>query len=100
MRNINLLQLFINIKLLNIQDRELFNMKMCILQPTEPPDQIKTLIADPLYSNRVRYLKGSSLDFEDLKRAKIKNAVGCFILCDPLVVKEVCPLDRKEILYT
>eukprot|EP00835_Amoeboradix_gromovi_P002304 NODE_128_length_18581_cov_0.247538.p2 type:complete len:910 gc:universal NODE_128_length_18581_cov_0.247538:16404-13675(-) len=51
-----------------------------ILYPDEPDEDVKTLLNDPMFSSKLFYIKGSSVDFEDLKLAKIKHASACFIL--------------------
>ncbi|KAJ8390454.1 hypothetical protein AAFF_G00103890 [Aldrovandia affinis] len=51
-----------------------------ILCPTEMDAQIRRVLQIPLWSQRVIYLQGSALKDQDLLRAKLDNAEGCFIL--------------------
>ncbi|KAG9338398.1 hypothetical protein JZ751_025802, partial [Albula glossodonta] len=51
-----------------------------ILCPTEMDSQVRRVLQIPLWSQRVIYLQGSALKDQDLLRAKLDNAEGCFIL--------------------
>ncbi|KAG5847423.1 potassium channel subfamily T member 2 [Anguilla rostrata] len=51
-----------------------------ILCPTEMDAQVRRVLQIPLWSQRVIYLQGSALKDQDLLRAKLDNAEGCFIL--------------------
>ncbi|KAJ8357232.1 hypothetical protein SKAU_G00200260 [Synaphobranchus kaupii] len=51
-----------------------------ILCPTEIDAQVRRVLQIPLWSQRVIYLQGSALKDQDLLRAKLDNAEGCFIL--------------------
>jgi hypothetical protein len=51
-----------------------------ILNPIEPNDEMRELFANPLYSNRVTYVKGSTLCPHDLQKAKAREAIASFVL--------------------
>ncbi|KAJ8270289.1 hypothetical protein GJAV_G00112590 [Gymnothorax javanicus] len=51
-----------------------------ILCPTEMDAQVRRVLQIPLWSQRVIYIQGSALKDQDLLRAKLDNAEGCFIL--------------------
>jgi hypothetical protein len=51
-----------------------------ILTPNEMTEDLKLLIQLPLWSRRVLYLQGSALKEQDLLRARIHDAEGCFLL--------------------
>ncbi|KAG5285993.1 hypothetical protein AALO_G00009790 [Alosa alosa] len=59
-----------------------------ILCPTEMDVQVRRVLQIPLWSQRVIYLQGSALKDQDLFRAKLDNAEGCFILSSR------CEVDR------
>ncbi|XP_042561563.1 potassium channel subfamily T member 2-like [Clupea harengus] len=59
-----------------------------ILCPTEMDVQVRRVLQIPLWSQRVIYLQGSALKDQDLLRAKLDNAEGCFILSSR------CEVDR------
>jgi hypothetical protein len=41
-----------------------------LVAPDEPSEELKTLLTDPVYSNRVQYVKGSAMSFRTLKKNK------------------------------
>ncbi|KAJ3282391.1 hypothetical protein HK104_010910 [Borealophlyctis nickersoniae] len=51
-----------------------------MLNPNEPSEELERLLNDPLYSNRVRYVKGSEMSFRALKKARAAEALACFVL--------------------
>ncbi|KPP77661.1 hypothetical protein Z043_102894, partial [Scleropages formosus] len=59
-----------------------------ILCPTEMDVQVRRVLQIPMWSQRVIYLQGSALKDQDLLRAKMDNAEGCFILTSR------CEVDR------
>ncbi|KAL2097989.1 hypothetical protein ACEWY4_007196 [Coilia grayii] len=59
-----------------------------ILCPTEIDSPVRRVLQIPLWSQRVIYLQGSALKDQDLSRAKLDNAEGCFILSSR------CEVDR------
>ncbi|XP_062514893.1 potassium channel subfamily T member 2-like isoform X2 [Corticium candelabrum] len=51
-----------------------------VLSPNELSEELKLLIQVPLWSKRVLYLQGSALKEQDLLRARVRDAEGCFLL--------------------
>jgi len=55
-----------------------------MLMPGEPSDDLLSLvISNPIYEERVQYVKGSPLNESDLRRAEIQLAAACIVLSDP-----------------
>ncbi|KAI8852305.1 hypothetical protein BC829DRAFT_440747 [Chytridium lagenaria] len=54
--------------------------RVVMLNPEEPSEALKGLLVDPLYANRVTYVKGSTMNSHDLSKTKLENARACFIL--------------------
>ncbi|XP_063074824.1 potassium channel subfamily T member 2-like [Engraulis encrasicolus] len=59
-----------------------------ILCPAEMDGSVRRVLQIPLWSQRVIYLQGSALKDQDLSRAKLDDAEGCFILSSR------CEVDR------
>ncbi|KAJ1970388.1 hypothetical protein H4R34_006072, partial [Dimargaris verticillata] len=55
-----------------------------IVNPGEPSDELKTLLADPKYANRVRYFKGSTTSHTVLRTVRAHQAKAIFILAGKL----------------
>lgn len=53
-----------------------------LLCPSELDSTLRILLQVPVWSQRVTYLKGSALINEDLVRARVETAAGCFVLGD------------------
>jgi hypothetical protein len=51
-----------------------------MLNPQEPDEGLKALLADPVYSDRVTYVKGSAISFKSFMKTKLKSARAAFIL--------------------
>ena len=51
-----------------------------LLNPNEPNEDLVQLLRDPVYGNRVKYVKGSSISFRCLQKARVKQAEACFVL--------------------
>lgn len=63
-------------------DVKLQDHHVVLLCPSELDSTLRILLQVPLWSQRVTYLKGSALIDEDLIRARVEDAEGCFILTD------------------
>lgn len=50
-----------------------------ILNESEPDIDIRRFLNHPLYRSRLTYLRGSTIDIPDLKRASAANATGLFL---------------------
>lgn len=60
-----------------------------MLMPGEPSDSLTSLvISNPIYEERVQYIKGSPLHEADLRRAEIDAAAACIVLSDPFSVSK------------
>lgn len=55
------------------------NTHVVILNPKEPDEDLKEILEDPLYLNRVWYVKGSTLDPRSLEKVRICDASAGFI---------------------
>ncbi|CAJ0938049.1 unnamed protein product, partial [Mesorhabditis belari] len=65
-------------------------LKLCILlSPSELDNQMRMLLKIPLWSQRVKYVRGSALRDEDLERARVSTAKACFILSARHVQKKI-----------
>lgn len=63
-------------------DGRLQDVHVVLLCPSDLDSTLRILLQVPLWSQRVTYLKGSALIDEDLIRARVEDAEGCFILTD------------------
>ncbi|GAO52706.1 hypothetical protein SAICODRAFT_68490 [Saitoella complicata NRRL Y-17804] len=69
--------------------REFFSMdhghesirtRVVILHPAEPDEELKLVLAQPMYSQRVTYVKGSAVSFRSLQKVKAASASAAFLL--------------------
>ncbi|KAJ2486360.1 hypothetical protein EV174_001158 [Coemansia sp. RSA 2320] len=58
----------------------IFKTTIVILHNDEPSMEMKGLLRDPVYANRVFYVKGRATNFKSLKRARIDLATCVYIL--------------------
>ncbi|XP_048587242.1 potassium channel subfamily T member 1 isoform X2 [Nematostella vectensis] len=63
-------------------DSRLHDVHVVLLCPSDLDSTLRILLQVPVWAQRVTYLKGSALIDEDLVRARVENAAGCFILAD------------------
>uniref|UniRef100_A0AAY4C1K2 RCK N-terminal domain-containing protein n=1 Tax=Denticeps clupeoides TaxID=299321 RepID=A0AAY4C1K2_9TELE len=68
-----------------------------ILCPAEMDVQVRRVLHIPLWAQRVIYLQGSALKDQDLMRAKMDDAEGCFILSNRFEVDRFAA-DHQTIL--
>jgi hypothetical protein len=54
--------------------------QVVLLSPAEPSEEIRQILADPLYVNRVVCIHGTSMSWRDLRKAKASTAKACFVL--------------------
>ncbi|PFX29727.1 Potassium channel subfamily T member 1 [Stylophora pistillata] len=80
-------------------DASLQDSHVVLLCPSELDSTLRILLQVPLWSQRVTYLKGSALIDEDLIRARVEDAGGCFILTDRYAVDREAA-DKHTILRT
>jgi hypothetical protein len=62
------------------EDHENRNLYVVILCPSPPTNEIKAMLKDPLLQMSMIYLQGTSLNDDDLERAKADRATAVFIL--------------------
>ncbi|KAJ2758277.1 hypothetical protein H4S06_002777, partial [Coemansia sp. BCRC 34490] len=58
----------------------IFRTTIVVLHPDEPTLEMKALLQDPAYANRVFYVKGRATSFKALKRARVDLASCVYIL--------------------
>ena len=68
-------------------------IKVMLLCPMEPTEDIKDLLLKEAFSSRVSYLVGSALSIDDLKRAGAHLAKAVFFLCNSAVNEDGAALD-------
>ncbi|EQC39533.1 hypothetical protein SDRG_02971 [Saprolegnia diclina VS20] len=56
--------------------------KVVILSPSLPSHNLKRVLLDPAYEQRVKYLQGSAMSRTDLLRAKAAAAKACYVMVD------------------
>lgn len=55
-------------------------IRLVILNPSEPNDDIKSLLTDHPFSSRIQYVKGQEISFHSLNKIVFHQASACFIL--------------------
>jgi hypothetical protein len=56
-----------------------FSLKVVIFSSVEPSEQVNSLLLDPFYSRRVKYVRGSPVALPDLVRAGVDRCRACFL---------------------
>lgn len=59
---------------------KLYNYFVVLLTPAKLTGGLKRFLEIPIWQHRVIYIQGTVLDEDDLVRAKINFAEGCFVL--------------------
>jgi hypothetical protein len=54
--------------------------RVALLSNFDPNEQVQALLESPFYKSRVSYIKGNTLAFPSMAKAKIESAIACFIL--------------------
>ncbi|KAJ3318878.1 hypothetical protein HDU76_000704, partial [Blyttiomyces sp. JEL0837] len=72
--------------------------RVVLMNPAEPSEGLKALFADPLYANRVTYVKGSTLSAHDLEKIKISTCRACFILASDYSDKNPSEVDAITVM--
>ena len=75
-------------------DNDLF---VVVLSSSEPSNEIRRLLAGPMYKGRAKYIMGSSLSVRDMKRARVREAKGVFIVCERYIMRNA-DADRRTLL--
>jgi hypothetical protein len=69
------------------------DIKIVLLSPMEPNEDIKSLLFKDAFISRVSYLVGSALSIDDLKKAGARYATAVFFLSNSAVDDEGAALD-------
>jgi hypothetical protein len=69
-----------------------------ILSSNEPSDELISLLTDPIYSNRVQYIKGTAMSFKSLRKAKVSNCTAAFVLASPISDVEPVEEDARTVM--
>lgn len=77
-----LLHEFFHPKWLEGLDERHANTVCIMVGVDEPPDDVKTLLASPLLDTRLKYIRGSIMQAEDLHRMAAAQAEAVFLLTD------------------
>ncbi|KAJ3258433.1 hypothetical protein HK103_003555 [Boothiomyces macroporosus] len=67
-------------------------MTVVLLAIDEPNEELLALLADPVYSNRVKYIKGSPISFRSLQKARADVACASFILASR--ISDISPVEE------
>ncbi|EPZ33661.1 hypothetical protein O9G_000436 [Rozella allomycis CSF55] len=76
------------------------NTKLVLINQDEPSEAVAQLIQDPLYMNRVQYIKGSPLSFRVLKKAQADKAKACFVFTGKFQVNKDGFEDSSSVMRT
>lgn len=65
----------------HLQDHGPITMRtrVALLSNNDPNEQVQALLESPFYKSRVWYIKGNTLAFPSMAKAKIESALACFI---------------------
>jgi hypothetical protein len=63
-----------------------------IVGSQEPEEDLVSLMTDPVYANRVQYIKGSVMSFRSLQKARLASASAAFVLASK--ISEVEPVEE------
>eukprot|EP00158_Paraphelidium_tribonemae_P009403 Partr_v1_DN28856_c0_g1_i3_m33832 putative Potassium large conductance calcium-activated channel, subfamily M, alpha member 1 len=55
------------------------NTHVVVLNPREPTDDLKAILSDPMYINRVQYVVGNVMNPRSLEKVRINEAKACFV---------------------
>jgi hypothetical protein len=53
--------------------------RVALLSNNDPNEHVQALLESPFYKSRVWYIKGNTLSFHSMAKAKIESALACFI---------------------
>ena len=54
--------------------------RVALLSNDDPNQHVQALLESPFYRNRVTYIRGNTLAFPSMAKAKIESALACFIM--------------------
>ena len=69
------------------------DIKVLMLSPMEPSEDIKDMLAVSSFENKVSYLVGSALSIDDLCKAGAQYASAIFVFCNPVTHEDDASLD-------
>jgi hypothetical protein len=72
--------------------------QLVLLNPNEPSEELKALMADPVYSNRVRYVKGSTLSTRSLQKVSASSAEAVFVLGNRFTQEDPAEEDARLVM--
>ncbi|KAJ3191603.1 hypothetical protein HK101_007566 [Irineochytrium annulatum] len=72
--------------------------RVVMMYPAEPNEDLKALLGDPLYANRVLYIKGSTMSIHDLQKAKVKLCRSVFILSSNHTERNLNEVDAEAVM--
>ncbi|KAJ3190217.1 hypothetical protein HDU85_000508 [Gaertneriomyces sp. JEL0708] len=72
--------------------------QVVLLNESEPSEELESLLSDPMYLTRVRYVKGSPLSFRCLHRAKAHTAKACFVLASRFSGRPAIEEDAETVM--
>ncbi|KAJ3271957.1 hypothetical protein HDV01_006091 [Terramyces sp. JEL0728] len=67
-------------------------MTVVLMAIDEPNEELLALLSDPVYSNRVKYIKGSPISFRSLQKARADVACASFILSSR--ISDISPVEE------
>ena len=69
-----------------------------LLAPHEPSQDLINLMSDPIYSGRVRFVKGSTMSVRSLEKVKLSVATAVFVLASRISECEPIDEDSKTVM--
>ncbi|KAL7752186.1 hypothetical protein RI367_002231 [Sorochytrium milnesiophthora] len=77
---------------------ETINTQVVILNPCEPSEELSTILSDPAYLSRVKYVKGSATSFRALEKVSARDAKACFILTSMFSAQDADEEEAESIM--
>ncbi|KAJ1562365.1 hypothetical protein HK096_010810, partial [Nowakowskiella sp. JEL0078] len=77
---------------------ETMSSQVVLLSPNEPNELMQLILQDPLYLNRVQYIKGTPTSFKSLRKARAQFAKAFFILSDRLGGRDPMEDDANSVM--
>jgi hypothetical protein len=69
-----------------------------IIGYNEPEEELVSLMTDPVYANRVQYVKGSVMSFRSLQKAHLCSAAAAFVLASKISDVEPVEEDARTVM--
>lgn len=74
------------------------NSHVVILSPNEPNEEMKMILGDPMYMNRVQYVIGSVVNPRSLEKVRIHEANACFIFSSKFATASASEDDAATVM--